>query len=256
MAIVLDKFIDALFIFLGVFFAFYFDQYQEDQAHKKELRYHLSEIIQTLPIEKPLQLIAPLEIKIEKDPTKKNFCTYSVDPFFESSTLGADELKIIKERGLTRFIDKKDIIMLLTVYYRDIVPQFKEKKELYYEASRETMYKFFQFPENSIDCSDAQSVSKKDRENLKSLYLDAKVQDQYIQQIGYYLRQELEKLGYRAGKKNAYQLNYTYQMAKTPEHFAAIAARKEALTVKEIGETSPAKKDDIPKIETSHKAGK
>jgi|GEM_PF-6384247 len=202
MSFFLDKVTDAIFIFLGVFFAFHFDQYQEDQALKRELDFNISEIMKTLPTEQPFEFIAPFEIKTEKTETG---CTYSVDTGFESAVTGSDFLKYIKDRGLVRYVENRDLISILTVYYNDVVPNYKTKRKEFLDRSQEML---IEDDPDKIDDEGCRSKKEMDKwkKELAVLYAKAKVQDGVAQKIGHYLRKEFEKLGYTARDKNTYQL--------------------------------------------------
>lgn len=226
-----DKIIDGLFIFAGVYFAFHFNQCQQNRSLKNELDFNIAEMMKSLPKDEPLQIIEPFKITSKKE---EKGCSYQIDVDFETSTNGGDYLKSIKDRGLVRFFDNKGLVSIMTVYFGDLVPDYKEKKNLFYKAYQDIVINFFNQNDNYIPCF-SESKIRQVEQSLKKAYMDAKIQDGVAQQVGVYLRSELEKLGYKTSKSKGYQLFYRFKLAESPEDFKLIEARKKAKEYERIG---------------------
>lgn len=251
MAFLIDKFTDALFIFIGVFFAFHFDQYQEDKILEKELKFNLAEIMKVLPKEEPLYLIQPFKVK-----TKKNGegCYFNAEMNFNTLNSGKDYLRVIKERGLVRFIKNKDIIAILTLYYNEIIPDLTEKKKVFYQAYDSSIADLRKKDKLQSLCQ-----SKKEKEELEngvaSRYWDAKQQDGVAQHLGFYIRSELEKAGYVANEKKNYMFSYRFELADEENELKMIEDRKKKRIFEKIsnGEVQPTESADKEKTPQNQK---
>ncbi len=231
MGFITDKITDAIFIFVGVYFAFHFDQYQEDLSLKRELKFNLAEIMKTLPEEKPLKYIEPF--KIEKKKEEKG-CSYHIDVNFDTLTTGGDFLKVIKQRGLVKFLKNKDLISIMTVYYNDIVPDYNERRKLFYSSYQDKIVGFLE-ESGDMPCVSMKQMGQWEK-SISKLYMDAKIQDGAAQQIGQYIRSELEKSGYKANEKKNYRLNYYFEMADSPEKMKLIEERRKQKKIETIGD--------------------
>jgi hypothetical protein len=224
--VILDKIVDGLFIFIGVFFAFYFDQYQEDLRLQDELRFNLSQIIRSLPKEQSLQLIAPFEIKAEfadKSGQKKDkTCNMKVDFYPEAQLTGSDFLQLIKQRGLVRFLPDKTIIAALTHYYKNLVPEAQDSYSKFSEAFMKVVVE-----DRPVSPCKSDKVLKKIEEELFPLYWQMAVNEEFARVLGYQIRRDLMAMGFEADKSPPRAFSVSIRTAKTPEELKALEDLKE-----------------------------
>lgn len=189
-----DKFTDALFIFVGIFAAFYFDQYQENQTLKKELDFNLGQLIYDLPEEDPESNFPPYEYEqtIGED-GKCDMNTFWIN--YNVSGMGAKYLDLIKERGLVRFMKDKRVIRFLSFYYDELVPKASEARDEFSEQYQIILAKY----RESLKTPDNGCFSKNDIDRMNkdiSVYYQKHLMAQgYAQMIGHSIYKDLLKIG-------------------------------------------------------------
>lgn len=190
MSFIFDKAIDGIFIFLGVYVAFAFGQYQEDQRNKEELSFNLQQIIRQLPNKKPTGEVEKFQLKMVKN--DEGYCDWNHNYLF-SNHMGSDYLRVIKNRGLSRYLKSQYIIAVLTSYFQEQIPGTKEAFSAYDEEMKQFTLLQNKYAKN---CVPKKEISKWEN-RIRPLYIKWKLAETIEKEIGFVAYQELQNLGYK-----------------------------------------------------------
>lgn len=212
MNMIFDKFIDGLFIFVGVYIAFWFDQYQEDQALKRELNLHMTEIIRDLPSEEPPSKIPPFKFA----QTKKEDGTCGTPVYFsvQSQGRGRVNLDVIQKRGLARFIKDDKIIPFLSFYYDELIPQMKEKSDRFYDKLNDVVDKKLGGELNQ--CLTIKQIEQIET-SVTSYYAKMHIAKGVAKLMGYKSLQEILAQGYKKPPVQSVDFNYNIEFMTEEE---------------------------------------
>ena len=209
-----DKLIDAGLIFVSILAAFYFDQYQENSALKKELSFNLSEIMRDLPSEPP-ETVFP-HFKIEQKEKEDGTCFInSTTLVFDTNSLGSKYLDLIKERGLVRFINSESIIRKLTFYYEEAAPTAAQAHEEFVNNVDNVIDSYDKYKDPKTNCFKPEKITQMSEE-AGAFYQKHIVADGFSKMLGHQILQDLIKMGYE--KRSGIRENISYKFEfKDPE---------------------------------------
>ena len=212
-----DKFIDAIFIFVGIFAAFYFDQYQEDQRSKKELIFNLTEIMRDLPDEPPKRTHPPFKITMTRN--EDGSCSInSINMATYSDGLGKKYLDLIKERGLTRFVKNRRLIRGLTSYYEQLVPKSQKAADEYLERISEKFadVKLSAISKKTRGCY-TNEIIKQIETDISTPYRKSLMATGMSETFGYDMYKLLKDMGIDIPEKKTQYLEYRFDIEEPKE---------------------------------------
>ena len=159
--------------------------------------------------------------------------------YFESSGLGDEYLKLIKNRGLVKFVKDDRLIRKLTYYYDELIPKYKKEMERFYEFWQKAII-------NQYSVYSNRCLTEKELENLNSkikpYYMRTRVADGFARTIGYDIYQTLEALGYKPPEKQTQRYEYSFKEVD-PEELKKDNGEQESLTDR-LRKKSSQKKSD------------
>lgn len=205
MNLFLDKFIDGVFICLGVYVAFAFSQYQEEQSLKRELRFNMEQILRDMPKETPKNKVP--KYRINQSIGENGYCHLNFG-YENTNTTGDEYLKVIIQRGLGKFLKDKKIIPALDDYFNIAIEQTKRESAKFNDEQNLMKDAFLK---NNGKCFSKKSLA--DWENrIRPLYLSWKASQNMEEQIGHIIFQRITKEGYAIDeKKESIKLNVNIQ---------------------------------------------
>ena len=187
--IIWDKAIDGLFIFLGAYVALYLSQWQEDQTKKKELNFHLSQILKSLPTEEVETDIPTFKMKQSKD--EDGECHFSQVILSSDNIGGERHLGVIQSRGLGNYFKKDQmyILSLMAYYYDDVLAKSIKAKNIFYDKLQAALMRL-----EKNGCANDREI-KYEEKAMADYYRNFKVTTLFAQGVGHKLAEELKSMG-------------------------------------------------------------
>ncbi|MCJ8276931.1 MAG: hypothetical protein HRT44_06545 [Bdellovibrionales bacterium] len=205
--ITLDKLIDGLFIFIGVYVAFYFNQWQEERILRKELYFNLSQIMRSLPDEEPKTTAAPF--KIDQGIGEDGECSIQSLIVSWNDLAGKRYLDAIVERGLGNLLANKDkhILGMLSLYYDSLLPQADKSTQAFFDQYT-SFYTEKLDPKGCLSDEVKRSIEKQ----LSTSYASYKMKEVLAAKMGHAAFKELRQLGVPLQKKKSMNVNFQFSI--------------------------------------------
>lgn len=205
--LLLDKLFDGAFIFIGVFFAFFFNKCQADKMLRNELKLNLSQIMRELPDRAPDQTAKWFNLKQVKN--ADGTCKLETESYRLITKNGTRNLNVIMNRGLGNYLKESDrhVIPMISVYYDQIIDKSINNSVKF---QNEIASKLLQL-NLSKKC-----LSKKEIEGLKKpfykVYVDYQQSRILSEIIGFEIYKVLQKIGIKKPEIKKLDVNFNFEI--------------------------------------------